>query len=84
MSTDPAAGVGCCPAWDRLADVDRAQWAWQVLHQLAHSRIPFSAERFTNLAECSGAEAGRLIAIARHYRWIVHYDGQWVGRLGGP
>jgi hypothetical protein len=84
MSTDPATATGCCPAWDRLAGVDRSQWAWQVLHQLAHSRIPFTTDGFTHLAGCAGPEAGRLITIARHHRWIVHRDGVWLGRLGGP
>jgi hypothetical protein len=65
----------CCTAWDALDPAVRGIWAWQVLHQLAHSDVPFTAARFAELAREDDDVAGDLIAYARRRRWIVSVAG---------
>jgi hypothetical protein len=89
--TRTEAATRCCPAWDALGTMARAEWAWQVLHQLSHSDVPFSAGRFAELARVDDDTARELIAYARRRRWITRvgaarkgHDARWRGVLDRP
>lgn len=71
--TDQAAR--CCPAWDLLDVSVRRLWEWQVLHQLGHSDVPFTAARFAELAKVDDDTASDVIRYGRHRRWIVSVAG---------
>lgn len=74
---------GCCKAWDDLAAAQRAEWAWQVLHEMAHSRVPFSVRRLADLARLDLQTATQLAASGRIRKWITYTDtpGLLVGAL---
>jgi hypothetical protein len=85
-STDQA--TRCCQAWEHLPAADRDTWAWQVLHQLAHSSVPFSVAA---VAEVARANSDQLINEAQRRRWIVRIaparrgaDALWRGVLNRP
>lgn len=72
----------CCKAWDDLGGDRRARWDWQVIHQLSHSRIPFSATTFAERANVDEDRALFLIREAKRLKWLFSGDpGTWFGRL---
>lgn len=81
--------TNCCKAWEDLPAERRAKWGWQVLHQWSHSRIPFSAQRLSDVGRLDDVEAaGKAIEIALQRKWIFRADRSasggaelYVGRL---
>lgn len=79
----------CCSASDAVAASKRAQWPWQVLHTLAHSRQPFSVSQLARLARLTPDKAAALAHDGDQLKW-VRYAGQetegdtkvYVGCLG--
>jgi hypothetical protein len=74
----------CCRAFtDDITVSQRAEFAWQALHELAHGRVPFSVERLAELARVEGDAAGALIELARFHRWVTSIGtaGLFVGAL---
>jgi len=66
---------GCCPQWNNLAEhyprlvMDRS-WPLVVLHEMAHSRVPFSVRRFSLDAGLPMRIARSYIDQAREWEWI--------------
>ena len=73
----------CCKAWDDVETVHRQDRAWQVLHQMSHSRVPFSLACFADLARLDEARASYVLAEGRVRKLIGFTDeaGLYVGRL---
>jgi hypothetical protein len=73
----------CCKPWIDEPPSRRRVWAWQAVHQYAHSRVPFSVERFGTVADVDAVQASKIIAAAVNRDWItpVNADGLYVGRL---
>lgn len=85
----------CCRPWADLDATERLHWRWQVLHQLAHSRVAFTVARFAEMARITEAEAKALVEQAHHRKWLFHASGSedptspvhrkspplWIGRL---
>lgn len=74
--------IVCCRDWMELPATKRDRWAWQVIHQLAHSRVTFSVRTFADLAKVPDKEAEEMVQEARRWKWVwVTAQGVWVGRL---
>jgi len=75
----------CCAGWKKLDDRRRAEKAWQLLHQLAHGRIPFSPVTLAELADIDETVAADLMKQAVWMRWLYVAPGvgpdQHRGRL---
>lgn len=84
----------CCRAWDEVSEERRADRAYQMLHQMGHGRVPFSARRYADLAGVEPERAEQLVTQARELGWIRYSDtapgkplrgrlaaGLFVGRL---
>jgi hypothetical protein len=73
----------CCRPWEDVPATDRLLWPWQVVHQLAHSRVAFTVARLADMARIPEAEAEVLVEQAHHRKWLFHSDVPtlWVGRL---
>lgn len=67
--------IECCRKWEDLDPADRRRMQWQVLHQLAHSRLPFSLERYAELAGVSLVDATALVGVARERSWVAPVSG---------
>ena len=83
--------VACCVAWGRLPADKREIWCWQVLHQLAHSPVPFNRSQLIELARVTRFGAEVLIAYGHDHRWITRvtpsrkgHDALWRGVLDRP
>jgi hypothetical protein len=74
--------VVCCRPWTDLGVTDRDDWAWQVLHQLSHSRNPFSAETFSGFARVDVRRGRELIESGLSMHWLYPLTRTvYVGRL---
>lgn len=77
----PRPKIVCCKAWTDVGHQQRALWAWQVLHEYAHSRIPFSVATFASTARIEREEAVRLIAEGVSLKWLHLAGHTYFGRL---
>lgn len=74
----------CCKPWGDLPASQRNQWRWQVLHQFAHSAIPFSIGTFAERANTDDVTAQYLVHEGKERKWLRTEDaanGIYVGRL---
>lgn len=63
--------IECCRKWEDLDPDDRRRLRWQVLHQLGHSRLPFTLERYADLAHVSLVDAATLVGVAQRRSWVA-------------
>lgn len=70
MTSQERTVLECCAPWDHVDPARRAQWDWQVLHQLAHGRVPFTVAYFAEQARVDVARAEYLIGEGRVLKWI--------------
>jgi hypothetical protein len=76
------APVVCCRSWTEQRATRRDEWPWQVVHQLAHSRVSFRLETFAELAKLPDKEAERIVREAQRLKWLWRpAKGVWVGQL---
>lgn len=71
----------CCAAWEKLERDRRLTWHWQALHELCHSRVPFSRERYSQIAHLTQRDALGLLDTAREMGWWVASGGLHLGNL---
>lgn len=72
----------CCKIWSDELATRRAKWEYQALHQLSHSRVPFSRQTFQALANVPDDQVDELIHYGETMRWIRRYgDETYLGRL---
>jgi hypothetical protein len=67
----PQRPEACCYAWSEITrDSDGAPpWVWQVVHELAHGRVPFTVAQVRNMAPGSAA-AGTVVRAAER-GWLA-------------
>lgn len=88
MATTTSAGC-TCKEWRELQPESRKrEWAWQVLHRLAHSHGVFSLETFIDLAtsppsapELSESKAKDMLKVAIDRHWVAPYVNNYMGSL---
>lgn len=81
----PRRPLVCCKAWTDTDLERRAAWRYQAIHELGHSRVPFSLEKLAFLTNLELPEAKTLLKEAQTLKWIRYApDGHlWVGNLSG-
>ena len=81
--TAPKRRYECCRPWDELQEDNRGAWPYQVLHELSHSRVPFSIQRYASLAKLDDGVATSMIIDGVKLKWIRYADvaGLYIGRL---
>jgi hypothetical protein len=68
----------CCEPWATYLEAHEPDLTHEVLHRLAHSRVPFSSRLVGELGHVSRLEADAVCRWASRNGW-VH-----LGRLEGP
>jgi hypothetical protein len=74
----------CCRLFSVLEPERQKQWKYQALHELGHSRLPFSPELLAHHARTSDRETWELLRDGIFRRWIKESEplrGQYVGLL---
>lgn len=73
----------CCRHWeDGVTPEQRAQWPWQVVHEFAHSRIPFTVGTLADRARTDEDVAAALADEAQAMGWLRMLGvGLYVGAL---
>lgn len=74
----PRERLECCAGWNKIVPDERAQWRWQTLHELAHGRVPFSAQTYRDFAGVSPRVARDLLREAAKLGWVER-----CGEAGG-
>lgn len=78
--------MSCCAAWQALDVAQRQTWSWQVLHQAAHNRVPFSLHWLARTAHLDKSDAEQLVKDGTDRGWVRQDGRLWVGQLdkGAP
>lgn len=72
----------CCKGWAALTDRQRSEFRWQMLHELSHSRVPFSQRTAEEIARVDSRTADQMIRQAAQLRWLVEMGDQlFMGAL---
>lgn len=71
----------CCAGWETVSAERRATWPWQALHELGHSRVPFTLAYYRELARLdTNREADKVLRGALELGLVAKVGGESTGR----
>lgn len=74
----------CCRLFTVLEPEKQKQWKYQALHELGHSRLPFTPLLLAHYARTGDRDTEELLREGSYRRWIKEEEslrGQYVGLL---
>lgn len=82
----------CCSAWFDITrdEGDPPPWAWQVIHEIAHGRVPFTVSQLAAIGQIDPAWTEEIVGEALKKTWVVEVNPesymteptvQYVGHL---